>query len=70
MQCLTWAFSKPHGSQQEPFSSAAFQSRSWLQQLPMCLAPCATVNKELMATGATPLEMMGKGGQWDRRQQS
>lgn len=34
MQCLTWAFSKPHGSQQEPFSSTALWSRSWPQQLP------------------------------------
>lgn len=40
MQCLTWASSKPHGIQQERFSSTALWSRSWPQQLPPpCQAP-------------------------------
>lgn len=33
MQCLTWAFSKPRGSQQEPFTSPARWSRSCSQRL-------------------------------------
>lgn len=40
MQCLTWAFSKPRGSKQEPYSSTALWSKSWPQQLPPpCQAP-------------------------------
>lgn len=34
MQCLTWAFSKPHGSQQQPFSFPALWSRSEPRRLP------------------------------------
>lgn len=34
MQCLAWAFSKPRGSKQEPFSSTALWSKSWPQRLP------------------------------------
>lgn len=55
MQCLTWAFSKPHGSQQESFSSTALWSRSRLQQLPPpCQAPLGAAGGAGLCSQITP----------------
>lgn len=74
MQCLTWAFSKPHGSQQEPFSSIALWSRSWPQQLPLPCQAClgAVGGVGLCSQSTSPCSAMGssaKGASEGLRQQ-
>lgn len=68
MQCLTWAFSKPRGSQQEPFTSPARWSRSCSRRLhaghPWVPGRGTAGQEAAELTRGTPKNCKTQGGSW------